>query len=387
MTTTGTQNPIPPPPSGHDDANPPTPCSLEFALPESSSYSPTHHRFAELPSDHLVWDPDTAYSPRFEERSSVTLEDRGLTPQIAPLPNSQAPKLKQDEFWARQTVYKNSLAAALREIGEVERADALENCHSYATVVQCNGCGVVRRFPNRCDKFYCPECQPHLQHERSKQVEWWARQCKQPKHVVLTIKNTETLSATDIDLIRDDFTKLRRSKFARNWLGGFYSLEVTNESRGWHLHIHALIEAKWIDAPQLAVSWHRITKGRGYIVKVRDVRDKSYLHEITKYAVKGSMLAAWQPADVMQFINAFEGKRAFGVFGSLYGVRTEFAEWIAVLKSGHKQCSCGSCSRSYYTELEWLMKDLRPDAARPPPRTNSAEQQFPLFATEYAQPR
>jgi len=188
--------------------------------------------------------------------------------------------------------------------------------------------------------------------------------------VVLTVKNVADFSKAHVLEFKSWFTKLRRSKFARNWVGGFYSIEVTNEGAGWHLHLHALIEARWIDAIGLSTAWDKCTNGMGRIVKVKDARGSSYLHEVTKYVAKGSQLAAWPGRDMLKFVSAFDGVRTFGVFGKLYGLRTKFAEWLEAIQSTKPKCTCGSCEVSYYTESEFLELELRPDPefkSLPPP--------------------
>jgi hypothetical protein len=175
------------------------------------------------------------------------------------------------------------------------------------------------------------------------------------------------------------FTKLRRSKFARNWKGGFYRIEITNDGNGWHIHLHALVNARWIDQDGLKENWRRITNGLGYIVRVKDTRQESYLHEVTKYVVKGSQLAAWQPEQINTFIASLQGKRTFGVFGELYGARTEFAEWIAGLKQAKPRCQCGSINVHYQTEHDWLISQhtaTRTAAPRPPPPPDQQRQLF-----------
>ena len=194
---------------------------------------------------------------------------------------------------------------------------------------------------------------------------------KQPKHVVLTVKNTADLTKAHVQEFRSWFTKLRRSKFARAWRGGFYNIEVTNEGRGWHLHLHALIDADWIDEFQLSAQWQKNTNNLGRIVKVRDARRTDYLAEVTKYVVKGAQLAAWSAVDLASFVLAFDGIRTFGVFGSLYGARTKFAEWFKAIRDEKPKCTCGCSAAAYYTESEFLALDLRPTIeAReiPPPK-------------------
>lgn len=327
-------------------------------------------RFSEETDARLNWDPDWTAQPRLVESESVILEGRGLTPQTELALHLRPFRHRQLEFWRQSTVHKNSVALKLREAGWLAEAAKLELCHSYYTVCICNDCKLVRRFPNRCDQFYCPECQHALQAERQKQVAWWAKECKHPKHVVLTIKNIPDLTPGHVDEFRRMFTRLRRRKFARNWVGGFYRMECTNEGRGWHLHLHALVESRYISQQQLQEEWRNITNGLGYIVKVIPVRGESYIHEVTKYVVKGSMLAKWQPASIVTFIHAFLNKRTFGVFGSLYAKRTEFAEWIASLKEARPKCVCGSCNVTYLDEARFLLLDCQPTIAtreRPPP--------------------
>ena len=299
---------------------------------------------------------------------SLQLETRGITSHRPDTPRSQSQTGRNQEFWRTATIHKFALAAKLRQIGQADRAAKLEDCHSHYTFAKCNDCGSEFKFPNRCDQFYCPECQPSLSHKRRQQVEWWTREIRQPKHVVLTVANTPTLTGQHVDELRQMFGRLRRRRFCDNWRGGFYTVEVTNEGNGWHLHLHILTDAQWIDAGQLAKEWQAASNGLGRIVQVKDCRDKTYLAEVTKYAVKGNQLAAWSAETSLEFILAFEGKRTFGVFGALFGKRTEFKEWIDAIRDAKPKCDCGSCNVSYYSESQWLMRDLQPNqSTRPPP--------------------
>jgi len=333
-------------------------------------------RFAETTDNELCWQPDNCFQSRIIDEESLPLEQRGLTSHQPRVSKNRTPKVSQAEFWKLQTMHKFVVASKLRLQGMTEAALKLENCHSYYTIATCGDCGKVRKFPNRCDLFYCPECANHLQHERQRQVEWWAARIKQPKHVVLTIRNITDLSAGHVDELRKMFGKLRRRKFARNWKGGYYGIQVTNEGKGWHLHIHALVDARWIDEPELKQQWRSITNGLGYIVRVKDCRDADYLRETTRYVIHGSQLAAWQPDTIETFVRAFQNKRTFGVFGELYGARTEFAEWIATLKQAKPRCECGSCNVRYQSETDWLIYqtfEQPSNQPRPPP---SSEQQL-----------
>lgn len=316
------------------------------------------------------WDINSGPSGRFDEPSAIQLETRGITAPVTPSLRTSRPEGSQPEFWTARTQHKNSVAAKLRTAGRPDLAEKLEHCHTEYTFAVCRACGRVSKFPNRCDLFYCPECQPRLALERRKAVEWWTSLVTQPKHIVLTLMNVPDLTRGHVKEAKKRLSALRRRKFCANWQGGCWSLEVTNEGRGWHLHFHLLVSAKWIDAAELARQWSDVTRGMGKIVKVKDARGDDYLRELTKYIAKGSQVAAWTPDEVRTFVESFDGERTFGVFGTLYGARTEFQEWLDSIRDKKPLCECGSSDLAYYSETDFLLLDLtpaQPHASRPPP--------------------
>lgn len=279
----------------------------------------------------------------------VKLETRGLSS-----PNQQT------ELYDKLLVLKHSVAAKLRKAGKSELADSLEQCGTRKTYCTCNACGKVQIFLNRCDNMICPCCQPKLARDRRKDIEWWSAQVRQPKHVVLTLKNVKEITRGHVDEAKKWLAALRRRKFASGWRGGCWSLEVTNEGRGWHIHFHLLVDADWIDAKQLAVEWGKTTNGHGYIVKVKDARKEDYLRELTKYCVKGTDLARWAPADLAMFVDAIDGTKCFSVFGSLFNQRKEFAKFKEEAALQHHLCPCGSDNCRLENEWEYLQRQLEP---------------------------
>ncbi len=315
-----------------------------------------------------VLDESRPNPPRFDP--PLSLEDRGITNgQTAP---ADAKNLEwyQQLIWSKATMHKNSVAAKLRSIGRDEMAQTLEECHTRYTVAKCKGCGKVEKFPNRCELKFCPECQPRLAADREKIIAWWLQSVDQPKLMTLTVKNVPDFSPGHVEEFQKWWKNLRNRKFADNWIGGFYSLEVTKEANGWHLHLHALIDARWIDQTQLSIEWQSVTNGQGYIVDVRDARAHAYQKHVKKYVVKGHQLAIWKPEEIATLIDAFEGKRCFGVFGSLYGMRTEFAEWWKQIRKSKPVCSCGSCEHYLFSEAAFMAQDFQStshDSSMPPP--------------------
>lgn len=320
--------------------------------------------------------PPYASPPRFDHPTAVQLETRGVTAQIPARSEASQYPHQQPEFWSSRTVWKNTVAAKLHQAGNHEDAHTLECCHSEWTFAVCQDCGLTRQFPNRCDNFFCAECTPRLAHEREQAINWWTNEVSQPKFVTLTCRNTPDLTRAHVKEFKGWWKRLRRRKFARNWLGGFYTLEVTNRGKGWHLHLHALVSAGWIDGGQLAREWCSVSGGMGEIVMVKDARRADYLAKVKSYIVKGATLAKWSPDQICTFILAFRGERTFGVFGNLYAKRTEYAEWIAAIRDHKPACQCGSCNIRYYSEVQFLEADLVPTTTtkpRPPPQPEHPE--------------
>jgi len=319
-------------------------------------------------SDDHSWSPESTNPEIGNDDRPFLLDQRGTKSQPPVEKRTRNPSEKQLKFWRDQTTFKNSIAAKLHEAGMHTEAIKLECCHTTYTVGTCLDCGTTRTFPNRCDLFFCPECYHSLTAHRSRQVKWWVQRIPQPKHVCLTITNIPELTKGHVTELQKMFARLRRRKFAQNWDGGFYSVQVTKKSNGWHLHIHALINARWVDQPELCRQWAAITNQAGRITKVKDCRDQSYLERITSYVARGNELAEWGTEDLKAFIHAFSGKRTFSVFGSLFGMRTEFSEWIKTVRDSKPSCDCGSRNVRYESEAEFLTHDFsQPAQPRPPP--------------------
>jgi hypothetical protein len=90
---------------------------------------------------------------------------------------------------------------------------------------------------------------------------------------------------------------------------------------------------------------------------------------VTKYAVKGSELAGWSAQEIATFISTFDGIRFFGVFGSLYGKRTEWREWIKAIREIKPLCACGCDSWRIMSpdELLWEVETKAGLNSVPPP--------------------
>mgnify|MGYP001206558597 CR=1 FL=1 len=283
----------------------------------------------------------------------VTLEQEGLSGQAPSDPPRTPSKVKQREFWLLAGLDRDAIVTKLRQANEHGIADKIHKCHTEQTVQRCDGCSKIVTFWNRCDLVVCPICQPRLAYERKKAVQWWTKQVHQPKHVVLTCRNTATITRETVDNFKRAIRRLRRRKIARGWRGGFGCLEITNEGRGWHLHAHLLVDANWIDAKALALTFGDLVGQEFAIVHVADARGEQFLHQVSKYVVKGNQLQRWTPNDVAAFVLALQGTRTFFTFGDLYKREAAFRAVLNGLSDARRKCQCGCNKFSYFTPDEW----------------------------------
>jgi hypothetical protein len=146
---------------------------------------------------------------------------------------------------------------------------------------------------------------------------------------------------------------LQRSVCFQNVRGGCASTEVTNKSRGWHLHNHLLVDADWIDTEAVARRWAQIVGQRFCIVRAYDARAKDYRKEVAKYVVKSSDMASWTPRQIAMFVNSLYRTRLFVRFGTL---RTEPA---FKKPRTDRVCECGCQNFIHTTELGEVLKQTR----------------------------
>lgn len=257
----------------------------------------------------------------------------------------------ESEFWKTAVLFRDSIVAKVRDLpGRAHLVEKLAGCQTERSWLVCESCSEARQVWNHCDLKFCPLCTPRLAAMRRESISEWTKKVRQPKHVVLTMRNEDTLTRRYIRSGQAAVSKLRRSVFAAQWQGGLVATELTNEGRGWHLHYHCLIDARWIHSSALAQKWARLVGQDFAIVKVKDCRDKSYLQEVTKYAVKGSELASWSAEDIVKFILAFRGVRTFQVFGSLFKERAAHTAFLKEVRTSRREpCACGC--KSYRFQL------------------------------------
>lgn len=261
--------------------------------------------------------------------------------------------LDNEEIWAEQ-IWQKTLGLVDYRVSE-----SLAKCGKEEWFRTCSNCRDCKAFKYRCSLKFCPRCNWRISRARADVIKHWTVLIKQPKHVVLTRRNTKLMSRDLLRHTMKGFGKLRRQKEWKTATGGCVSMEVTNESKGWHVHLHVLVDARWIAGGILSQRWGELM-GQDYaIVKVQDCRRFEYLNEVTKYVVKASEMAKWPAEEIAAFIGSIKGVRMFAPFGSLYKLQRQIKRQIEAEKPEAVPCECGCGQFFYDTETSDILRRSR----------------------------
>jgi hypothetical protein len=362
--------------------------------------------------------------PRFDIRPDGQLHD------LAPSDPVKGPKQKRFVFDA--LVIRDSIVGKLRAIGRDDIANPIDYCHREASYKRCVGCRHVRTFYNRCENFFCPICAARLARDRRESIKLWSDRIGQPKHLVLTVVSVKEADNDYVRKIKSDFHKLRMQEWAKKggmdwtvthirpddpnpepmpgrkrrrgklsvwrgtadgtrstpWRGGLWSMDVTLGPAGWHFHLHAIVDSRFIDRARLEREWAKLRNQPEAIVRVYDVRGKDYAAEVCKYACDGVQIGNWPADRIAQFIDALSGERLFGTFGTLYKQRAEWRGDVEAVHADRNVCECGCAQWKFYSESEWQWEQCKSGGAPPPAhRARQAPPMNELFTLPQIGPR
>jgi hypothetical protein len=189
--------------------------------------------------------------------------------------------------------------------------------HAYRTF-GCKHCTAVHAYVAlaRCGDRTCTECRVK---DFYRLYNAYAPQMTQlGKHglklVTLTQKNRESLEGA-VDDLREAWKKLRRrTPYNESWQGGLYAVEAVNKGRGWHVHLHVLVEGGYVSQGLLARDWQELT-GDSWIVDIREVDALYGLKYTLKYLKKAPTISG----HVDEYNEVLKGTRLVQAWGSWYG--------------------------------------------------------------------
>jgi plasmid rolling circle replication initiator protein Rep len=178
----------------------------------------------------------------------------------------------------------------------------------------------------------CSQCAQRRATQYATQIVESIQASYNPDHhyqlITLTVRNGNDLDETLARLFR--FFKILLNRYMRKnksdsianvMLGGVWTIEITNNGKGWHPHIHGLIvSSSPITTKQVRREWEDISGGDSYICDSTRIdhtdKDKLWasIAEVSKYTLKNLELT---PEQLLQVYLALKNKQLIRRFGIL----------------------------------------------------------------------
>jgi len=243
--------------------------------------------------------------------------------------------------------------------GSYALAQKLELCGEDLGIT-CTHCGGHRLVSQRCDRRWCPVCSYYIASARVDKYRAAAERFVWPLFVTLTVRNT--LDVEGLTTLKKQWGKFRHRKLIRSQVrSGIVGFEITNKGNGWHPHIHALMDCRWLalhtpeirrgDPPEektrkaksaameLENLWSEITEQESTSIKIRR-GNAGALVEVLKYSVKGSDLLDSRDS-IGPLIELMDGMRLMTTFGA---IRKEMQDQQPEEDKPKAKCpDCGEC--------------------------------------------
>lgn len=146
---------------------------------------------------------------------------------------------------------RKALIETLEDWGENEFAEKLKTC-AKKVLIHCLNCDHDLVTEQHCKRRWCPVCARVISAERVAKFSGAIKRMNSPLFVTLTMPNV-TEARAGIQSIRAAFGRWKRQKWFRELdvKGGIASLEITNRGRGWHPHLHVLLDCPWLAPKRL----------------------------------------------------------------------------------------------------------------------------------------
>jgi len=195
--------------------------------------------------------------------------------------------------------------------------------HNFVSVY-CRNCGHSHSFPAYCGDRLCPICKERNYYrllncysEKIKKIPKY--RCSQ---ITLTYRNFKFLNSSVVSRVSGDLRKLRNARSFKNCVsGGLAVIECKHESdlKGWNLHVHVLVNARFLAHEELKKLWSTIVPG-SFIVDIRKEENSiRAVRHLLKYFLKTPIIrGSDSPGLKSNYNEAFYRVRNIISFGSFY---------------------------------------------------------------------
>lgn len=233
----------------------------------------------------------------------------------------------------------------------------------------CAQCGTPNDVPIHCCSKFCEPCTSARRYRIRYKVQYALKYMHRDpnhrwRHFTLTVRDTHNLDDRLNHLIRS-FRKLRQRRiWKESQLLGFYVIEITHTSFGWHPHLHIISYGAYLHWKPLLATWKRITIDSSHIYITPIDNDAAISYYVAKHITK--------PIDIPQSMHnhldeCTKHRRLFGPFGLA-------AEILRQHKPPPLRTPCPKCgSYDWIPEfiIERLKKWTKADARPPPQHLNA----------------
>lgn len=256
-------------------------------------------------------------------------------------------------------VLRSMLADRLRREHRSDLANVLDKCAEEVRM-QCVCCRSGMVVERGCAKRWCPVCAPRITARRLDRMSRIAPRMQWPLAVTLTVQN-KAHSAECITALKEQFRAFRRTDFwADRVKGGIMSFEVTHRGKGWHPHLHALVDCRWLAVAtpeptrfmtarakahlckraqyELSQVWGAYIQGKRAQVWVERAWGKA-LAETLKYCIKPSDLIDCA-CGAGEMIDEIDSGKAIGTFGNCHACSKDF---VGMEEAVMKERECSDC--------------------------------------------
>jgi hypothetical protein len=231
---------------------------------------------------------------------------------------------------------REHLADVLFDINRIAEAGRVRKCHKTFMGYKAGCCGDTMARPMSCGHRLCPSCMQWASANTSKKIEQLIWYMKYPKHWTFTFANDSHIDKGYYEKVDKCFKLLMHRKCFKDVVkGGVCHVETSfnDEKETWHVHVHAILDAQFIDIEELKDAWKEITQAvmgkeafeiryhtidkSGKLVGADIENVEQAVREISKYIVKpGNFLS--DPSFVNEYLNAVDGQRLLTTFGNCY---------------------------------------------------------------------
>lgn len=209
-----------------------------------------------------------------------------------------------------------------------------------AITIRCSKCGYDHEVQGYCSDRLCPDCRKRKYWHLYQGYLRILRGKSNLVHLVLTVKNLKYFNKPAIKKIRKEFNQLRKRKIWQSVTGGMYVIQVSEKGKGYHLHLHVIIETKsYLPQSVISKQWRSITGS--YVVNIKQVKNQ----RILRYVLR-DFFQAPRVTDPQLWADIFSRVRMVHTFGSWFGLKLEKYSFVCP--------KCGNTTWITEFELERL---------------------------------